>query len=56
MHTEVKVKPKWTVITPSGTEYLINKSEKKYELVKYYRNIEARDSHTGEVTTRWASI
>jgi hypothetical protein len=55
---EIKIKSKWLVVTPAGNEYLINKAnttggEKKYELIKYYRNVQASDPHTGEsMTTR----
>lgn len=46
---EVKIKSKWFVVTPAGNEYLINKPEKKYDLIKYYRNVQSHDSHSGEV-------
>lgn len=48
---EVKIKSKWFVVTPAGNEYLINKPEKKYDLIKYYRNVMSHDSHSGEVDT-----
>ena len=48
-HVEhTKTKPKWTVITPSGNFYTLNKEEKKHELVRHYRNIQATDPQSGE--------
>lgn len=49
VHIEQKSKTRWTVVTSSGTEYLINKEDNKYEQLKYYRSIQGRDTQTGEV-------
>ena len=43
-----KIKAKWTVITPSGNHYTLNKEEKKHELIKHYRNLQATDPQSGE--------
>ncbi len=44
-----KSKTKWLVITPNGSQFIINKEEKTNELIGYHRCIEARDVQTGEV-------
>jgi hypothetical protein len=45
-----KLKPKWTVTSSSGSEYVINKESKPYttSLLKYYRVMQSRDIHSGE--------
>jgi hypothetical protein len=43
-------KVKWTVVTPSGSEYLVNKEEQKYELIRTYRNVQEYDARTDEVS------
>jgi hypothetical protein len=42
-------KAKWVVVTPSGNEYLVNKEEQKYELIRVYRNVQEYDDRTDEV-------
>lgn len=49
VHFEQKLKPKWIVITPNGSQFMINKEEKTNELIGYHRCIQARDIQTGEV-------
>lgn len=49
VHFEQKFRPKWIVITPNGSQFMINKEEKTNELIGYHRCIQARDIQTGEV-------
>lgn len=48
VHFEQKMH-KWMVITPNGSQFIINKEEKSNELIGYHRCIQARDIQTGEV-------
>ncbi len=49
VHFEQKMRSKWVVITPNGSQFIINKEEKTNELIGYHRCIQARDIQTGEV-------
>ena len=48
-HVNYISKTKWIVVTPSGNEYLVNKEEQKYELIKVYRSIKEYDDRSDEV-------
>jgi hypothetical protein len=45
---ETKPKPKWTLVSSGGNKYEL-KTEKRFELAGFHRNIIQHDPHTGEV-------
>ena len=52
MSVDFRHKSKWTVVDPNGDEFLINKEDKTYSLIKHNRFIQSRDIQTGEVNNR----
>jgi hypothetical protein len=48
LFNDQKQKTIWTVITPKGNEYIINKEEKKNMFTRHYPAIRANDPQSGE--------
>ena len=47
-HKAEKTKPNWIYISPAGNKY-IQKADKSFELIGYYKCITAHDAQTKEV-------